>query len=111
LLKGVSLQEATWSGQAIASPPAFDASPEAEVCRRAFAAIFETATPLAAIAGNLQRLAIEYRRSVRRARALQDVLFPELDRDIAEIENRLEEIEQEDATFTRSAADRDSVSP
>ena len=105
-LMGVRLQEATWSARAVASPPAFDASSEAEACRRAFAAVFETATPLGAIAGNLVRLAIEYRRSVRRARALQDVLLPELDGDVAEIESRLEEIEQEDAIWMRSASRR-----
>ncbi|HEV2685492.1 MAG TPA: V-type ATP synthase subunit D, partial [Actinomycetota bacterium] len=39
----------------------------------------------------------EYRRAVRRVRALQDVLLPELDRDVADIESRLEELEQEDS--------------
>ena len=61
-------------------------------------------SPLAASSGNLERLSLEYRRSVRRARALQDVLLPELDRSIADIESRLEELEQEDAIWMRSAA-------
>jgi vacuolar-type H+-ATPase subunit D/Vma8 len=34
------------------------------------------------------------------------VLLPELDRDVAEIESRLEEIEQEDAIWMRSATRR-----
>ena len=38
---------------------------------------------------------------MRRARALQDVLLPELDRTIYDIENRLEELEQEDAIWMR----------
>ncbi len=46
-------------------------------------------------------LQLEYRRSVRRARALQDVLLPELDRTVYEIETRLEELEQEDAIWMR----------
>lgn len=100
-LMGVRLQDAAWEGQASPAPPAFDASSEAEACRRAFAAVLEHAPPLAAVEGNLERLAIEYRRSVRRARALQDVLLPELDRDVNEIENRLEELEQEDAIWMR----------
>jgi V/A-type H+-transporting ATPase subunit D len=61
----------------------------------------ERAAPLAAAAGNLERLSLEYRRAVRRARALSDVLLPELDRDIYEIETRLEELEQEDAISMR----------
>jgi len=56
---------------------------------------------LAATAGNLERLSFEYRRAVRRARALSDVLLPELDRDVYEIETRLEELEQEDAISMR----------
>jgi V/A-type H+-transporting ATPase subunit D len=56
---------------------------------------------LAALAGNLERLSIEYQRSVRRARALQDVILPELDRSITDIEGRLEELEQEDAIWMR----------
>ena len=57
--------------------------------------------PVAAVAGNLERLSLEYRRAVRRARALQDVLLPEIDRDVYEIETRLEELEQEDAISMR----------
>jgi len=41
---------------------------------------------------------------VRRARALQDVLLPELGRSIAGIETRLEELEQEEAIFMRRRA-------
>lgn len=103
-LMGVRLQDATWRAQPLPAPPAFDASPEAEACRRAYAAVLEAAAPLAAAEGNLERLSLEYRRSVRRARALQDVLLPELDRDVAEIEERLEELEQEDAIWMRQGA-------
>jgi hypothetical protein len=38
---------------------------------------------------------------VRRARALQDVLLPELDRAVGDLETRLEELEQEDAIWMR----------
>ena len=62
------------------------------------------AAPLAAVTGNLERLSLEYRRAVRRARALQDVLLPELDRTLREIETRLEELEQEDAIAMRPRA-------
>jgi V/A-type H+-transporting ATPase subunit D len=59
------------------------------------------AATLGAVSGNLERLYLEYRRATRRARALQDVLLPELDRTLGEIEARLEELEQEDALGMR----------
>ena len=73
-------------------------------CRAAFDAMFAAAVPLAAVTGNLERLSQEYRRSVRRARALQDVLLPELGRSIRGIETRLEELEQEEAVLMRRRA-------
>ncbi len=81
--------------------PAVDCSPEAMACRRAFGHLLAEAVPLAAVAGNLERLQQEYRHAVRRARALQDVLLPELDRTVYEIETRLAELEQEDAIWMR----------
>ena len=101
-LMGVRLQNATFDAPAVTPPPAIDASPEAETCRRAFRAVVVRAAPLAGIAGNLERLRHEYRRAVRRARALQDVLLPEVSRSVHEIETRLEELEQEDAIWMRS---------
>jgi len=100
-LMGVRLQEAALVALARPAPSAVDRSPEAEACRHAFAHLVESAAPLAATAGNLERLSFEYRRAVRRARALSDVLLPELDRDVYEIETRLEELEQEDAISMR----------
>ena len=103
-LMGVRLQEATLDAGTALTPPAVNRSPEAEACRRAFAAVLAAAVPLAALSGNLERLSFEYRRSVRRARALQDVMLPELDGSIGDIENRLEELEQEDAIWMRRAS-------
>lgn len=100
-LMGVRLQEATFVAEAPPLSPAADRSPEAEACRRAFHHLIAQAAPLAAVAGNLERLLLEYRRAMRRARALQDVLLPEVDRDVCEIETRLEELEQEDAIWMR----------
>lgn len=100
-LMGVQLQSATWVADEAAHEKPVMPSPEAEACRKAYAAVLSAAAPLAAVSGNLERLSLEYRRSVRRARALQDVMLPELDRDIADIEGRLEELEQEDAIWMR----------
>lgn len=103
-LMGVRLQEATLDAGTAATAPAVNRSPEAEACRDAFAAVLAAAVPLAALSGNLERLSFEYRRSVRRARALQDVMLPELDGSIGDIESRLEELEQEDAIWMRRAS-------
>jgi V/A-type H+-transporting ATPase subunit D len=103
-LMGVRLQQAAWLPGNATVPEAAQPSPEAEACRLAFAAVLERGTELAAVCGNLERLSLEYRRSVRRARALQDVMLPELDRSIYDVESRLEELEQEDAIWMRQGA-------
>jgi V/A-type H+-transporting ATPase subunit D len=100
-LMGVALQQARLVADAAPASPGIDRSPEAEACRRAFRDLVERAAPLAAVAGNLARLESEYRRAVRRARALQDVLLPELDATLRDLETRLEELEQEDAIWMR----------
>jgi V/A-type H+-transporting ATPase subunit D len=103
-LMGVRLQDAALETGPAQAAQAVNRSPEAEACRRAFAAVLAAGATLAALSGNLERLSFEYRRSVRRARALQDVMLPELDHSIYDIENRLEELEQEDAIWMRQGA-------
>lgn len=101
-LMGVRLQEARLDTAAVApASQSVERSPEAQACRDAFAAVLAAAAASAAVAGNLERLSLEYRRSVRRARALQDVMLPELDATIGDIENRLEELERDEAIFGR----------
>jgi len=101
LLMGVKLQAAALQGSAGGLPAAAEGSPELAACREAFAALLAAAAPLAAVAGNLERLSAEYRKAVRRARALQDVMLPELDGTIRDFEGRLEEMEQEEAVAIR----------
>jgi V/A-type H+/Na+-transporting ATPase subunit D len=104
-MMGVHLQDAHWRDIAAPGvPSAIVRSPEAEACARAFGELITRAAPLAAAAGNLERLRLDYRRTMRRARALQDVLLPELDRTLAESESRIEELEQEDALWMRQGA-------
>jgi V/A-type H+-transporting ATPase subunit D len=103
-LMGVTLLDAQWGAADAPAPASAGASPEGHACRRAFAALAAAAAPLAAVAGNLERLSQEYRRSVRRARALQDVLLPAVEREVADIEMRLEELEQQDALAMRHHA-------
>jgi V/A-type H+/Na+-transporting ATPase subunit D len=103
-LLGVALLDAHLAGEAPAPPPAVHPSPEAEACRRAFQAMIAKMIEMAALSGNLARLHAEYRKTVRRVRALQDVLLPELERTLGEIETSLEELEQDEYGFLRRAA-------
>jgi V/A-type H+/Na+-transporting ATPase subunit D len=80
-LMGVRLLSAEITGDPLPPVAPADASPEAEACRKAYVALLEQASALAALTGNLERLF--------------------LDHDIAELETRLEELEQEDAIWMR----------
>ena len=100
-LMGVALQDAELGGAPASAPMPVNPSPEADQARERFAALLAQAAPLAAAAGNLERLSHEYRRTVRRARALQDVLLPELDQAAHDIQTRLEQQEQEEAVWVR----------
>jgi len=102
---GVARQEATLEGEAGSPSPAANPSPEALACRRRFAEVVAQAAALAAMAGNLERLGREYRRTARRARALEDVLLPEIDHTLADVAGRLEEIDREEAIRVRYAAE------
>lgn len=82
-------------------PPWPVPSPEVATCRTLFVKLAAASVELAAISGNLQRLMNEYRRTERRARALEDVILPELASGLAEITSRLEEIDQEESIRVR----------
>jgi V/A-type H+/Na+-transporting ATPase subunit D len=78
-------------------------SPEARSCRERFAGLLPLAARLAAMTGNLERLSYEYGRTSRRARALEDVLLPELEQELRIIDTALEEQEREEAIRVRRA--------
>jgi V/A-type H+/Na+-transporting ATPase subunit D len=82
-------------------PPGVNPSPESTQCRETFAQLLTQSIAMAEIANNLQRLLLEYRRTDRRARALEDVILPELDEAIHHIDNQLEEMDQEEAVRVR----------
>lgn len=99
---GVALQDLTDPSVVIADVPASLAtSPEGEACRRAFLALIPHAAELAARAANLDRLRADYARTARRARALEDVLLPELDETLRGIASALEELEREEVIRAR----------
>lgn len=85
---------------------ALDASPEAQAAAQACAALLGPLAVLAASAGNLVRLAAEFRRTERRAKALENVLLPEVQHALAAILDHLELGEQEEAVRIRQAARR-----
>ena len=58
----------------------------------------------AARTGNLNRLAREYRRTERRARALEKVLLPDVEEAIKMIDEQLDMMEREEAIRTRWAS-------
>jgi V/A-type H+-transporting ATPase subunit D len=83
-------------------PPEYPlASPEAARCRTLFRALIPGAACLASLAGNLERLREDYARTARRARALEDVLLPEIDETLRAIEGALEESDREEGIRAR----------
>ncbi len=99
---GVPVQDAELNlGESSRAWLASNPSPEAERCATDFAALTPLAARLAAVTGNLERLRDEYRRTARRARALEDVLLPEIDRAMAFLERSLEDLDREDTVRVR----------
>ena len=66
-----------------------------------FARLIEQAAALAAVSGNLERLLREYRHTERRARALEDVLLPEIDQSVQQVEAALEDLDREESIRAR----------
>ena len=81
-------------------------SPELRRCAAAFRAVAVELVAQAARAANLRRLVDEYRRTERRARALENVLLPEIESSLATIEGQLELADQEEALRIRLAGQR-----
>ena len=71
-------------------------SREAETCRLTFEQILLHSVTLAEVSGNLYRLLLEYRLTERRARALENVILPELEHELAKMAAQLEELDLED---------------
>ena len=87
--------------QAGAPRPASNPSSEAEACRKVFTDIIQHSAVLAGLSGNLYRLLEEYRQTERRARALENVILPEIEQSLNEMTSYLEEVDLEDAIRAR----------
>jgi len=77
--------------------------PEVRACAGAFHQLLAGHAAAAACAGNLRRLAREYARTERRARALENVVLPEIDVSLRYIEEQLDALDQEEAVRVRNA--------
>lgn len=78
--------------------------PTSETTRKCADAVVEWLQQLANIAvltHNLTDLVADYKRTERRARAIEDVLLPENEEQIRDLEDRLEDIDQEEAIRVR----------
>lgn len=78
-------------------------TPEAETCRQHWQALLADLVDLASLQANLLRLYDDYVQTERRTRALEDVLIPELDEQIATMDSALEALELEEAVRVRGA--------
>jgi V/A-type H+-transporting ATPase subunit D len=102
LFLGVPLLKVKASAEMVSNvPPALDPSPEAKACRAAFERLLQSAGEIGARAGNLHRLAREYRRTERRAKALENVLMPEVDEAMKRVEEQLDTMDRDDTVRTR----------
>ena len=99
---GVAMHTPAWEmGDGMTAETAAYGSPEAEACRGAFTDAVLCSARLAVFSGNLERLRLEYSRTARRARALEDVLLPEIDDTLDVIDAELEELEREEGIRVR----------
>jgi V/A-type H+-transporting ATPase subunit D len=102
---GLRLVEATLDDRgAPAAPAARPTTPEARACARTFRALVARHVELAACVTSLRRLIREYVRTERRARALENVVLPEIDESLRFIEEQLDAVDQEEAVRVRNAA-------
>ena len=88
-------------GEPVDGPEAIRPTPQLAAFREAFSELIGSATSMAASGANLARLAHEYRRTERRVRALENIVLPEIHRDIDFMEEHLELVEQEEVIRVR----------
>lgn len=81
--------------------------PEAVQCARCFTELTKQSAILGAQAANLRRLCAKYIQTERRAKALENVLLPEIQQALKFIDEKLEAVEQEDVIRVRSCRRED----
>jgi V/A-type H+-transporting ATPase subunit D len=83
-------------------PPAANPSAEAVACREVFRELVILGAQQAGVSGNLYRLLAAYLVTERRARALENVILPEIEQLLKQMTAYLEEVDMEDAIRARS---------
>jgi V/A-type H+/Na+-transporting ATPase subunit D len=84
--------------------PPSNPSVDARQCEADFRALLESSAMLAGVSGNLYRLFAEYRLTERRARALENVILPDIETSLGRMSAYLEEMDLEDAIRARPPA-------
>jgi len=104
---GLRIDQASWDNKPVAEnlAPVFD-SPQQRACRKAHMDYLQALFRQGVIGGNLLRLRSEYVRTERRARALDQLIMPEMRRELKHMEEQLETVDQEEAGRVRQAAQR-----
>jgi V/A-type H+-transporting ATPase subunit D len=106
-LMGVSLYETELTITAVASADDLlpsNPSLEADRCAQTFRRLLELSARLAGVTGNLHRLFLEYRSTERRARALENVILPDIENGLKRMSAYLDEMDLEDAIRARPLA-------
>jgi len=110
-LFGLELLEVQWhAGAAHLTQLPVNPSPEARECARQYRALLEPVLMSAVCALNLRRLMREYVRTERRARAIENVLLPEIESSLKIIDEQLEILDQEEVARVRQHR-RDDARP
>jgi V/A-type H+-transporting ATPase subunit D len=107
-LFGLELVEVQWrAGTVSRAQRAVNPSPEARVCARDYRALLEPLVMSAVCSLNLRRLMREFVRTERRARAIENVLLPEMERTLKFIGEQLEILDQEEVARVRQGSSGD----
>lgn len=106
-LLGLHLVEAELAETPLAAEfEAAEPSTEALEVARRFRELAGLATRMAALSASLRVMARDYVRTERRARALENVLLPEIEADLQRVDSQLEAIDQEETIRVREARAR-----
>lgn len=101
-LLGLQLISVQWQAGATGSQHPVIPSPEATACAGAYRSCIKAFAELAACSVNLRRLTREFVRTERRARAIENILLPEIASSIRTVEEALELLDQEEIARVRS---------
>ncbi len=83
-----------------------ETSPEVTDCAARFTDLATQAAEMAGLSASLRIMARDYVRTERRARALENIILPEIEADIRYVEGQLESIDQEESIRVREARSR-----